>query len=265
MACACLRCALWPVGPAAAGFVEFDPEPAGRSTFTEEQFKSPVAELPMEWRKAFLRKVFGILGMQIFTTVVISSLMMIYGGLDLIIWSSTSGSWTVFTSMIGSFILLMATLCYRHKAPVNMLLLALFTLCESYCVGIICTSNAASGMASTVIEAFALTSVLFLSLIAFTMFSKIDFDFLGPVLFVVLMAFFWWGFFGVVFFNSFAFSQIYALIGVIIFSLFVVYDVHTIMKNLSFDEYILGAINLYLDFINLFLFILELLTGRGGE
>ena len=30
---------------------------------------------------------------------------------------------------------------------------------------------------------------------------------------------------------------------------------------LSYDEYVLGAVNLYLDFINMFLFILNLLSG----
>ena len=35
--------------------------------------------------------------------------------------------------------------------------------------------------------------------------------------------------------------------------------------RLSYDEYILGAINLYLDFINLFLFILRLLVGGGSR
>ena len=33
------------------------------------------------------------------------------------------------------------------------------------------------------------------------------------------------------------------------------------MSYLPYDDYVVGAINLYLDFINLFLFILQLLTG----
>ena len=57
----------------------------------------------------------------------------------------------------------------------------------------------------------------------------------------------------------------YALIGALIFSLFVVYDTWVITKTLSYDEYVLGAINLYLDFINLFLMILRLLTGGSRE
>ena len=62
-------------------------------------------------------------------------------------------------------------------------------------------------------------------------------------------------------FPEFAFSQVYALVGSVIFSLYIVFDTWLITKTLSYDEYILGAINLYLDLINLFLFILRLLTG----
>jgi FtsH-binding integral membrane protein len=41
-----------------------------------------------------------------------------------------------------------------------------------------------------------------------------------------------------------------------------VYDTHAIMKRLSPDEYIMGAMSLYLDFINLFLYILRVVSGR---
>ena len=47
----------------------------------------------------------------------------------------------------------------------------------------------------------------------------------------------------------------------LVFVGFIVYDTHVVINRLSYDEYIIGAINLYLDFINLFLFILQLLSG----
>ena len=66
-------------------------------------------------------------------------------------------------------------------------------------------------------------------------------------------------------FPSFAFSQVYALLGTLIFSLYVLYDTHAITTYMSYDDYVLGAISLYLDFINLFLMILQLLTGQRQE
>jgi protein lifeguard len=44
------------------------------------------------------------------------------------------------------------------------------------------------------------------------------------------------------------------------FSISAVYDTHAIMKRLSPDEYIMGALSLYLDFINLFLYILRVVS-----
>jgi protein lifeguard len=49
------------------------------------------------------------------------------------------------------------------------------------------------------------------------------------------------------------------------FSLSAVYDTHAIMKRLSPDEYIMGALSLYLDFINLFLYILRVVSVRQGH
>ena len=60
-------------------------------------------------------------------------------------------------------------------------------------------------------------------------------------------------------------TQVYALIGSLIFSLYIVYDTWVITNTLSYDEYVIGAINLYLDFVNLFLMILRLLSGGSRE
>ena len=61
-------------------------------------------------------------------------------------------------------------------------------------------------------------------------------------------------------FNS-TMNLIYAIGGTLLFSGYVVYDTYLINRRLSPDEYILGAISLYLDFINLFLNILRLLSN----
>merc|ERR550514_811576 len=121
------------------------------------------------------------------------------------------------------------------------------------------------GLTMLVVEAFAITSLIFIALTIFTMQSKIDFSFLGLVLPILLFTLIIWGFFSMFAFNSFAFRQVYALAGVVIFSLYVLYDTHAITTYLSYDDYVLGAINLYLDFINLFVLLLQLLMGVCRE
>ena len=52
-----------------------------------------------------------------------------------------------------------------------------------------------------------------------------------------------------------------AVAGAIIFSCFIVFDTHLLIHKLSPEEYIVAAINLYLDIINLFLEILKILDA----
>lgn len=49
--------------------------------------------------------------------------------------------------------------------------------------------------------------------------------------------------------------------GALIFCGFIIFDTHMIMHKVSTEEYIMASINLYLDFINLFLYILRLLQA----
>jgi protein lifeguard len=56
-------------------------------------------------------------------------------------------------------------------------------------------------------------------------------------------------------------NLIYAIGGTLLFSGYIVYDTYLINGRLSPDEYIMGAISLYLDFVNLFLSILRLLSS----
>jgi FtsH-binding integral membrane protein len=50
--------------------------------------------------------------------------------------------------------------------------------------------------------------------------------------------------------------------GAVVFSGFIIFDTHIMMTKLSPEEYIMAAINLYLDAINLFLYILRILASK---
>ncbi|CAG5130752.1 unnamed protein product [Candidula unifasciata] len=53
-----------------------------------------------------------------------------------------------------------------------------------------------------------------------------------------------------------------SLAGAALFCVFIIVDTHLLMSKLSPEEYILAAINLYLDILNLFLYILRILGER---
>ena len=64
----------------------------------------------------------------------------------------------------------------------------------------------------------------------------------------------------------------YGSLGALVFSLYIVYDTQLMMGGkhkyaLSPEEYIFAALNLYIDFMQLFRFILILMgvSGGGGD
>lgn len=50
---------------------------------------------------------------------------------------------------------------------------------------------------------------------------------------------------------------------VLLFSFYIVYDTRMIMERFGFDDYIIAAVILYVDIINLFLKILALMGSRN--
>ena len=246
----------------AHSFVRFE-----YATDVEQQMlkSAVVAELEPMWRKAFIGKVYSLLAIQIAITIAVSFVLMQFGGYDFYVWSLTEGAWTRLASLLLMIGLLISMFCFKTKYPLNLVLLLGFTLTMSYTIGMTTAAYAAAGMQVLVIEAFAITALLFIALTIFTIWSKIDFSFLGMILPLLLFMLIIWGFFARFAFHSFAFSQVYALAGTAIFSLYVLYDTWMITQVLSYDDYVLGAVNLYLDFVNLFLMILQCLSGGRTE
>jgi FtsH-binding integral membrane protein len=113
--------------------------------------------------------------------------------------------------------------------------------------------------------AATLTAGMTIAITVYAATTKNDFTVFGPVLFVV-------GFvFAITSIFAFAFGPtgnlIFSAFGVILFSFFLAYDTQLIMGGkmlgnkprktvLQVDQYVLGAVSLYLDIINIFLYLL---------
>lgn len=68
-----------------------------------------------------------------------------------------------------------------------------------------------------------------------------------------------------IFFWSEAMEFVISVAGAVIFCGFIIFDTHLIMHKLSPEEYILASVNLYLDFLNLFLYVLRILQAMRRE
>ncbi|PBK73626.1 glutamate binding protein [Armillaria solidipes] len=213
-----------------------------------------VAESAPEIRRAFVRKVYTILLCQILATCIVSGAMS--RSPSTIGWV-VSHSWSFYVPLFGTLVNLGFLYWKRHDHPLNLLLLSTFTVLEAFTLGVV----VAFYRTDIVIQALLITLGVFIGLTLFTFQSKYDFEGMGPFLFGGLIALCMTGFVGIFIPFGRTMDLIYAIFGCLLFSGYVVYDTYMINAKLSPDEYIMGSISLYLDFINLFLNILRLLNN----
>ena len=152
----------------------------------------------------------------------------------------------------ASFFLIFAIHRFKNSYPVNYFLLFAFTGVMSYFVGISCTAYGVD-QPWVVYEAFAITAAMFVSITAFTIQTRIKLEFnSGCVLYCSLWALILMGCLRIVFFpESSLLYTVELYFGVVLFSLYIVFDVSMICHKLGYDDYVVAALELYLDIINL--------------
>lgn len=226
-------------------------------------------------RHGFVRKVYSILGVQLVVTTLIGGIVM-----KLAETIAKSNPTLMLTLLVGSITTSIAMSCVffccpdtMRRSPTNYILLAAFTVAEAVMVGFI----SAQYTQESVLIVIAVTSIVVVGLTLFACQTKYDITGFLPYAYVALWAMF--GFSLVLFIasmcglshNSPAFQTarlVYAFFGVLIFSFFIVLDTQLIVggKHSKFrfgvDDYCMAAINLYLDIIQLFIYLLELFGDR---
>ncbi|KAG5735661.1 hypothetical protein E4T56_gene18083 [Termitomyces sp. T112] len=218
------------------------------------KYGTTVSDSSPEIRSAFVRKVYTILLCQIFATVFVG------GGIsqssEALFWVQTH-VWSFYVPLFGTLVNLGLLFWKRHSHPLNFILLSTFTLMEAFTLGVVVAfyDNV------IVMQALLITLGVFIGLTLFTLQSKYDFSGMGPFLFGGLIALMMTGLVGVFIPFGKTMDLIYAIGGCLLFSGYIVYDTYNINAKLSPDEFIMGAISLYLDFINLFINILRLLNN----
>lgn len=220
--------------------------------------------IPAEYnalRWAFIRKVYGILTTQVVLTAIVSAVVVAYHPVS--VYLTSNYVLFIFIAILP-FILLCPLYYYHQKHPLNLILLGLFTVTISLTVGIACAFTEGS----IILEALILTAAVVISLTAYTFWAArrgYDFSFLGPMLFAGVMILFLF----VLFQAFFPFGRlsvtIYGAIAALIFSAYIIYDTDNLIKRYSYDEYIWASVALYLDVLNLFLALINLLRGVQGR
>lgn len=240
---------------------------------TAEGDARTIGDWTKEIRHGFIRKVYGIVGTQLLFTTAVAVLIMKVGEKELRHQQSLTLGLILFSAALSIGTMCIFCCCpeLMRKTPHNYIILFLFTLAESIVVGLITVQYTTQ----SVIMAFGILTVVVFGLTVFACQTKYDFTGWGPYLFVGLLCLMAFGLFmwlGSFFLSGAAMRTmhiVYACGGALIFSFYIVYDTQLIVggkhqrsHEFSIDDYAFAAINLYLDIVQLFLYLLQIFGQR---
>ena len=215
-----------------------------------------VSEYPVYVKNQFIRKVYSLLSLQLLFTVSVSSTLTLNDTARIAILNAPQ-------AFLATNICMLFVLCplfaYRRKYPLNMSLLALFTCMETYSIAYICSLYFVAGDGSLILGSLGLASFVFGALSLYAHFSNQDFSWMGGFLFIASFALV----VAIVVASLFSIQPLSLAIsffGCLLFSGYILYDTSTLIHRCDPDEYVVATIELYLDFINLFLYVLEFLN-----
>jgi modulator of FtsH protease len=136
-------------------------------------------------------------------------------------------------------------------------------LCSGASLGPIIGTYVGLGMASTVGAAGIVTAVTFSALTAVVFLTGRNFGFLGKFLFVALIAFVVARLVGMFIGTSAGFQWWMAAVGAVLFCGFILFDTSSVVHYYGPNNLVVPAvIALYLDILNLFMLLLQLLSSR---
>lgn len=219
--------------------------------------------------KTFIANVFSWMGIALAITAFTAWYFASNENLIRLLVSETGGmtglGWVVMLAPLG-FVLLMGMGFQRFSAQT----LTLFFVIFAILIGMSLSFILLIYTAASVFQTFATTSAMFILMAFIGYTTKTDLTKMGSLLMMGLI--------GIIIasvvnwiLNSPQLEYIISFIGVIIFTGLIAYDVQKLKRIGAGVEYgtettkkltIMGALSLYLDFINLFLFLLRFLGNR---
>lgn len=171
--------------------------------------------------------------------------------------------WLFWVAFVVVFVCLIAMSCcgnVRRQAPMNFIFLGIFTVAESFLLGIVSSVYDVDA----VMMAVGITAAVCLALTIFALQTKWDFTAMGGILLCATVVLLLFGIILMIIGTSKVMTLVYASLGALLFSIYLVYDTQLMMGgkhkySISPEEYIFAALNLYLDIINIFLYILTII------
>uniref|UniRef100_A0AC35TG36 Bax inhibitor 1 n=1 Tax=Rhabditophanes sp. KR3021 TaxID=114890 RepID=A0AC35TG36_9BILA len=212
-------------------------------------------------RAGFMRKVFSLVTIMLAVVGIMSSVPFFSNDLYDFIQQRQWMYWASFGIFICSYLILMCVPTVRVKFPLNIIALSIFTLATGYMVMMVCTNYAII----SIVLAFVITTASTAAVTLFALQTKYDLTSKIGYIFMASVILFCFGVtapvaifaYDVTFLNT-----IYAGVGALLSMVYLCLDIQLIMGNkkynISPEDYVFAALQLFMDIINMFLMILRI-------
>ncbi|XP_075789103.1 protein lifeguard 3 isoform X2 [Pelodiscus sinensis] len=216
-------------------------------------------------RQGFIRKVYTIISVQLLVTVGIIAVFTFVTPVQMFVRRNFVVYYASYAVFLVTYLVLACCQGPRRRFPWNIILLSIFTLAMSFMMGAI------TSMYSTkaVLIAMVITAIVAIAVTVFCFQTKVDFTSctgLFCVLAIVLLLT------SIVTATVLYYKYVrwlhmlYAALGAIVFTLFLAFDTQRLVGNRQYamdpEEYVFGALDIYVDIIYIFLFLLRLVGWR---
>ena len=152
----------------------------------------------------------------------------------------------------------------RNKPGLNLAALFVFTFVTGISLVPLLASLIGAGKGAVIGNAFLMTSVLFGALSLFAINSKTDFSSWGKPLFITLIVVIIASLVNIFILHSPMMHVVITAGILLLFGLFTIYDTQNI-ANGAYGSPVDAAVSLYIDFLNMFTAILQMLGIFGGD
>lgn len=170
--------------------------------------------------------------------------------------------WGIFAFEL--FMLFIGLRMTRNKPGLNLAALFAFTFAAGVSLVPMLSFLIGSGKGGVIGNAFLMTSVLFGALSLFAINSKSDFSSWGKPLFITLIVIIIASLVNMFILNSPIMHVVITAGVLLLFGMFTIYDTQNI-ANGAYDSPVDAAVSLFLDFVNMFTAILQLLGIMGSD
>lgn len=236
--------------------------------FGFEQQEPRLVNPDMQGLNSFFKKVYTYMALALLVTAVTAYLGITMFARQIATIFSSPISSIIMIGVVFGFVYLFGKRVYQNPAQAFGMLMGFAVL-----NGLMFTVIGMVTPIGTLATAFLTTAFLFAGMALYGVTTKKSMASMSSILFGSLIALIIGGIINLFFFNSIVYMLL-SVVGVIVFALFTAYDMNRLKAmymqfagdaDMEQGMAVSGALSLYMDFINLFIYMIQLFTAFGGS